>query len=313
MLRAGAYAATLTFFKLGTEELDLDTLGTHIKRLSKAGISGIIALGSNGEAPHLNNSERNDVVRTVRQTLDSEGYEHLPVVAGASSQSVSETIRLCHEAKAAGGNYVLVLPPSYFKAAMTDDAIFNFYKAVATASPLPVILYSFPSVVAGIDMSSDLLIRISRSCKNVVGTKFTCGDTGKLARVARAMDAIRPGEHEGSGYWAIAGLADFTLQGLVVGSSGVIAGGANVTPKACIHVVRLFKEGKLEEASKVQLLLSEGDWVHTGAGLGATKSVLEHYFGYGGIPRSPLRGVEQNMETALIEGMDPLLKLENSL
>jgi L-threo-3-deoxy-hexylosonate aldolase len=125
----------------------------------------------------------------VRQSFNDAGFEHLPAIVGASGQSVFETINLRLQAATAGGDYVLVLPPSYCKAAMTDDAIFNSCKAVAATSPVPLILYSFPAVLAVIDMSSDLLIRLSKACNNVVGTKFTCGGTGKFARVARAMEA----------------------------------------------------------------------------------------------------------------------------
>ncbi|KAH8595652.1 hypothetical protein B0O99DRAFT_652096 [Bisporella sp. PMI_857] len=264
-LRPGAYAATLTF-KPDTEEIDLVTLEKHVVRLGQAGLSGITSL----------NSERSDVIRIERQSFNDAGFEQLPVIVGASAHSVFETIKLCHEATTSGADYVLVLLPSYYKAAMTEDAIFNFYEAVAAASPFPLILYSFTAVVAGINMSSDLLIRISKACKNVIGTKFTCSDTDKLARVARAMDA------------AVAGLVDFALQALVV-------------------------EKKLDEASAAQTLLSERDWAHTSVGIGATKSVLQHYFSYGSVPRLPLCGIAQGTATLLIRAIESLIKLENSL
>ena len=161
-------------------------------------------------------------------------------------------------------------------------------------------------------MTSDLLIRISKACPNVVGTKFTCGDTGKLARVARAMDTIRP-VHAGSGYWAVAGLADFTLQGLVVGSSGVIAGGANITPKATINVFKLFSEDRVNDASQVQGLLAAGDWVHTAGRISATKAALQESFGYGGVPRLPLTGISKDALTAITSAMEELIQLEKSL
>jgi L-threo-3-deoxy-hexylosonate aldolase len=311
-LLPGAFAASLTFFHPESEELDLEVLEKHIRRLAEAGITGIIALGSNGEAAHLSSAERNQVVSTIRRSLNEAGYTNAPVVVGASGQSVIETIRLCREAAAAGGDYALVLSPCYFKSAMTEEAIFQFYKAVAAASPVPVLIYSFPGVVAGIDLSSDLIIRISKECENVVGTKFTCGDTGKLARVARALDATRPG-HAGSGYWCAGGLADFILQGLIVGASGVIAGGANITPKTCVQVFNLFSQGQLAETREVQGLLAEADWVHTKLGIGATKATVEAVYGYGGLPRQPLAGVSRETLDAIMAGMAPLLAPEKRL
>lgn len=311
-LRPGVYAATMTFFQPETHDLDLETQKRHIVRLADAGLSGIIALGSNGEAPHLDRKERAQVVRSVVDALNNSGHSDLPVVVGASAPSVRETVALCREAKEAGGSHVLILPPSYFTAAMTPDTIFEFYMEVAAGSPLPVILYSFPAVTAGIEMSSDLLIRISRGHQNIVGTKFTCGDTGKLARVARAMDAKTPSQPH-KPYWAVAGLADFSLQALVGGASGVVAGGANVLPKTSVRVYELYRQGRVEEAIKVQSLLSEGDWPHTAAGIAGTKAVLQQAFGYGGPPRSPLRQLSTQAADSVADAMQEVLKLEKSI
>lgn len=335
-LRPGVYVATLTFFG-ESQELDTRTLRSHISRLVNAGVSGVVTLGSNGEAVHLSPEERRLVTATARHVLNEQGRADMPVIVGCSAQSTQATIALCRAAAEAGGSHALVLPPSYYKAAMTPETILHFYMAVADASPLPVIVYSFPPVVNGIDMSSDLIIQISQ-LPNVVGTKFTCGDTGKLARVARAMrnakssspaastsasgslssptttststSTLTPGCH----YWAFGGLADFTLQALVAGGAGVIAGGANIAPKAVVKVYELFKQGKLKEAMELQSLLAEGDWVHTVAGIGGTKAVLQYYFAYGGVPRLPLTAPSAaDAVDALMQGTSELIELERTL
>ena len=305
----GVYAATLTFFD-EAEDVDILTLQKHITRLANAGLSGIVALGSNGEAAHLSDQERTTVIQTVRNTLNETGHAEKPVIVGASAHSTRQCIELCKQAKDAGGSHVLVLPPSYYAGAMTDDTIYDFYVKVADASPLPVVLYSYPAVSGGINMSSDLLIRVSQHA-NVVGTKFTCGDTGKLARVARAMGASTPGK--ASGYWAVGGLADLTLQGLVAGGSGVVAGGANLAPRVCVAVCNLFEERKWAEAMELQSVLTQGDAPHTAAGIGATKRLVDHYFGYGGYARSPLQPVSSATTQMLADGSAELMELEGSL
>lgn len=312
-LRPGVYVATLTFFG-ENQELDTHTLRSHVSRLVKDGVSGIVTLGSNGEAVLLSPEERRLVTATTRLVLDEQGHVDMPIIVGCSAQSTRATIELCNAAAEAGGSHALVLPPSYYKAAMTPESILNFYMAVADASPLPVVVYSFPPVVNGIDMSSDLIIQISQH-PNVVGTKFTCGDTGKLARVARAMSADKLSSSSGSSgqYWAVGGLADFTLQALVAGGVGVIAGGANLAPKAVVKVYELFKQGKLKEAMELQSLLAEGDWVHTVAGIGGTKAVLQHHFSYGGVPRLPLTGPSADAVDALLQGTSELMELEKTL
>jgi L-threo-3-deoxy-hexylosonate aldolase len=311
-LRPGAYVATLTFFKPDSQDLDLGTLEKHVTRLAEAGLSGIITLGSNGEAAHLSTEERKLVTKTTVEALRSSGHDDLPVIVGASAISTRETISLCNDAAEAGGSHVLVLPPCYYQAAMTEDTIYKFYMTVAAASPLPVVLYSFPAVTAGIEMSSDLLIRISKGHPNVVGTKFTCGDSGKLGRVARAMDAMTPSKPQ-SPYWAVAGLADFTLQALAAKGSGVIAGGANILPKTCCEVYKLFEEGEFNKAMEVQSILTTGDWPHTAAGIGGTKQVLQDVFGYGGYPRAPLGGVSSITAQALQVTMQEVIDHEAQL
>lgn len=304
----GIYAASLTFFQ-PNGELDLETLRKHSARLAKSGLSGIVALGSNGEAAHLDAREKKLVTRTIRETLNANGYSYLPVVVGSSAQSLRETIQLCHDAASSGGSHALVLPPCYYKAAMSTEAIYDFYMRVADASPLPIVIYSFPAVTSDIVLSSDLIIKISQH-PNVVGTKFTCGDTGKLRRVSRAMAAT---SNQIDAYFAVGGLADFILQSMVAGGCGAIAGGANLTPKVCVKVYRLFKEGNLEGAMQLQSLLSEGDWIHTAAGVGATKALLERFYGYGGPPRLPLQPPGTEKTDALAKDMTALVEFENTL
>ncbi|KIX95191.1 uncharacterized protein Z520_09107 [Fonsecaea multimorphosa CBS 102226] len=305
----GIYAAIPTFF--GQDEtLDLETLEAHVTRLVQAGIAGVVTLGSNGEAVHLTSEEKKLVTSRTRQVMVSAGRGDMPVVVGSSAQSVAETVQLCRDAAEAGGSHVLVLPPSYYKAAMTPKAIHDFYIKVADASPLPLVVYSYPAVVSDINLSSDQIIAISQH-PNIVGTKFTCGDTGKLARVARAMSACNGGNSPS--YWAVGGLADFILQAMLVGGSGVIAGTANLFPKVCIEVFRLTEKGMYKEAMALQADLAEADWAHTVLGIGATKAALQHFYGYGGAPRLPLVAPPTVVVQELSEKLARIVALENSL
>ncbi|KAL2061491.1 hypothetical protein VTL71DRAFT_6868 [Oculimacula yallundae] len=310
-LISGALAATMTFFTEDTEDLDLETLRKHVVFLARSGIVGIIALGSNGEAPHLSKEERDEVVREIRSALDEAGFHQIPIVCGTSADSVRGTVELIKNAKDAGADYGLVLPPSYFRGAVTPDLIKRFYTGVADLSPLPIILYSFPAVSAGVEMASELLIDISQHPR-VIGAKFTCSDTGKLARVARAINATTP-TATNSSYLCYGGMADITLSSVIAGGSGVIAGGANITPKICVKILRLFKEKKLEEAMELQKILSEGDYVHSQAGVAATKYVIEATYGYGGVPRKPLQGLSKVPGDKILQDMNELLKVESGL
>lgn len=307
-LPAGPLAAIPTFFESDTEEIDHATIRTHVIKLAKAGLAGLVTMGSNGEAPHLSREERIAVTATTRSALNSAGHGNVPIIVGASDASVRGTLDLCRDAASAGGDYVLVLPPSYFRGAMSTTVIADFYARVADISPLPLLVYSFPAVVAGIEMDSDLIISISRH-PNVVGTKFTCGDTGKLARVARAVKAVTPYARN-SGYVCYGGLADFALMALVAGGSGFIAGGANIMPGTCVRLCEAFKSKEFEKAMELQGLLSYGDWPHTSAGIAGTKQVLQTFAGYGGVPRLPLQPLRAEQTASLVRLMREAIDFE---
>jgi len=311
-LRAGIYSPTMTFFDPETEDLDVPTIRKHAVRLAKAGLVGLVTMGSNGEAVHLSRAERTTITHETRSALDEAGFDNVPVIVGASENSIRGTIELCKEAQAAGGEYVLLVPPSYYRAAVgSDDVIYNYFTGVADGSPLPIILYNYPGAVAGIDMDSDLIIKISRH-PNVMGTKFTDCNTGKLTRVARALDAVTP-HSQGSGYMAFGGVADFTAQTLVSGGSGIIAGGANVIPKTIVKVWDLWAEGKWQESMDLQKVLSVGDWVLTKAAIPGTKSAIQSYFGYGGYPRRPLKRLDKAGVESVKSGIEEVMAVENGL
>ncbi|KAN0099225.1 aldolase [Hyaloscypha variabilis] len=310
-LLPGIYAPTMTFFHPETEDLDIPTIKRHAIRLAESGLVGLVTMGSNGEAVHLSSSEKTAVTRATREALDSAGFTQIPIIVGATEGSVRGTIQLIRDSEAAGGEYVLLLPPSYFRGLMDEEAVYNYFTQVADESPLPIILYNYPGAVAGIDMDSDLLIRLAAH-PNIAGTKFTCGNTGKLTRVALATNAKTPFS-EGSGYMAFGGMCDFTAQTLVSGGSGIIAGGANVMPKVCVKVWELYKEGKRDEAFELQKILSKGDWVLTKAAIAGTKSAIQSYFGYGGYPRRPLKRLDEVRTQSIRDGVAEVMKLEKSL
>ncbi|KAJ6033670.1 uncharacterized protein N7446_008036 [Penicillium canescens] len=326
-LRPGVYAPTMTFFDAQTEDLDIASIRRHAVRLAKAGLVGLVTMGSNGEAVHLTREERMTVTRETRSALDEAGFKNVPVIAGASENSIRGTIDLCKEVAASGGEYALIVPPSYYRYAVgNDETLYEYFTAVADGSPIPLILYNYPGAVAGIDMDSDLIIRISQH-PNIVGTKFTCANTGKLTRVASALGAITPSSPLAPAqrtatvskpdakhpYVAFGGIADFSLQTLVSGGSAILAGGANVLPRLCVRIFTLWSEGRLTEAIEAQQQLSAADWVLTKAAIPGTKGAIQSYYGYGGFPRRPLARLSEEQTKTIANKIKPAMDVELSL
>jgi len=310
-LLPGIYVPTVAFFDSDTEDLDLDTTAKHAVRLAQAGVQGITTQGSNGEAVHISHRERNLITHTTRQALDKAGYGDMPLIVGCGAQSTREAIELCHEAHDAGGDYALVLPPSYYVGLHTKHTVMSFFRDVASASPIPILIYNYPPAAGGIDLNSDSIIELSKHA-NIVGCKLTCGNTGKLNRVAAGTRAATPSEL-GSGFMCMGGSVDFTLQTLIGGGSGIIGGFANIAPKACVKLVELFESGNLKEARKLQAVIARGDWAAIQGGVVGTKSALQSHFGYGGYARKPLPRPGKEEAKRWRDAFDEVVKLERSL
>ncbi|GAB0133807.1 hypothetical protein EsDP_00002201 [Epichloe bromicola] len=311
-LPCGIYAPIMTFFHPETEDLDIPTIKKHAKRLIRDGLVGLVTMGSNGEAVHCTREEKLAVTKATREALDEAGFTSTPIILGATEGSVRGTVELSKLGADAGADYALLLPPSYYRAPQIDqESIVDYFTAVANASPLPVIVYNYPGAVSGIDLDSDVLIRLGHH-PYIVGTKFTCGNTGKLTRVSLGTDAKTP-SREGSGYMAFGGMCDFTLQTLASGGSGIIAGGANVMPKMCVRVWNLYAEGKRDEAEALQKILSRGDWPLTKYGIAGTKHAIQMYHGYGGYPRRPLERLDNARLRLIEDGILEAMEMESSL
>ncbi|KAI9734273.1 MAG: 4-hydroxy-2-oxoglutarate aldolase, mitochondrial [Cirrosporium novae-zelandiae] len=299
----GFYVPTVAFFEAGSEDLDVSTTEEHVIRLAQTGISGIVTHGSNGEAAHLSHDERMTITRVTREALDSVNHFSMPVIVGCGAQSTRETIQLCKEAYQSGGSYALVLPASYYGSLLTSHLVLDHFRTVADTSPIPILIYNFPSASGGLDLNSDQILALSEH-PNIVGVKLTCGNTGKLARIAAGAP---------QGFLTFGGSADFTLPTLIAGGHGIIGGIGNVAPKACIQVMDLYNKGQLPEAQKLQAIVARGDWVAIKGGFVAVKCALAMFYGYGGPPRKPcVFPSKLGMETTKAEFAE-LVELENEL
>jgi dihydrodipicolinate synthase/N-acetylneuraminate lyase len=302
-LTPGFYVPTVAFFT-AQDEVDETTTSEHALRLARAGVTGIVTHGSNGEAVHLDHQERSLITKLTRTALDEAGYTDMPVIVGCGAQSTRETIQLCKEAAAAGGSHVLILPPAYYGGLLTTELIKAHFRAVADASPIPVLIYNFPAACSGLDLTSDVILDLAQH-PNIVGVKLTCGNTGKLARIVAGTC--------NTDFRTFGGSVDFTLQTLAVGGHGIIGGLGNVAPVACLEVFKLWEVGKLDSAREIQRIVARGDWTAIQGGFVSVKVALQKYFGYGGLPRLPCAVPEGEKLAEQEQGFAELVEAERSL
>jgi 4-hydroxy-2-oxoglutarate aldolase len=290
ILPSGVYPPLPTFFDQ-FDELDLATLRHHMRLLADSGIAGYVLMGSNGEAVHLSDDERAQVIETAREIVEHSGNS-LPLIAGCGAQSTRATIGYCRQAASSGADLALVLPPSYFRARMDSQALIAHYRTVADNSPLPVILYNMPDSAAGIDLDVATVCTLAEH-PNITGLKDSSGNVAKITQiVANVPESFR----------TFVGSASNLLPALVVGAVGAVAALANVFPHEVSMLQALFEADELDEARALQArLIPANSAVTTMFGVAGLKAALEMTAGYGGKPRLPLQPLDEQARSRLFE------------
>ena len=269
-------------------DLALDRLRENLAWWLERPLAGIVALGSNGEAVHLDDDERRAVVECIRTRVP----DHLPVIAGTGVLSTRRTIALTQSAASAGASAVLVLPPHYYRTRMTDEALVAHYEAVADAAAVPVLLYNMPACT-GIDLGPELIARLSEH-KNIAGLKDSSGNVAKLGLL---REAVAPE------FRLLAGSAGFLLPALSIGADGGVLALANIAPAECVSIHRAFTEGDAAGAARLQTrVVALNAAVTARWGVAGLKHAMDRIGLYGGPVRGPLRPLSPT-EAATIDGL----------
>ncbi|WYZ36916.1 hypothetical protein EsH8_II_000422 [Colletotrichum jinshuiense] len=252
-LPPGVYTPVVTIYKAGDplQSVDHDALYKQCQSLVRAGMHGLVYLGTNGELPLLTTDERKAIIVTAVRAVKDLQKPDYPIVAGISAQSTREAILNAKDAGDAGAKFALLLPPSYWPKALSNDAILGYYRDVADNSPIPIVIYNFPAVTSGVDLDSDQLTALA-SHPNIVAVKLTCGNVGKVTRLTSKF------AHEQFGVFG--GSSDYLLPTLHAGGSGCVTGMGNIFPGSTSAVYDLWKAGKAEKAQKLQYDVANAEW-----------------------------------------------------
>lgn len=272
----GIYTPITTPFR-SDDSLDEAGLISNVTRWMSTPLTGLVVLGSNGEAAQLDDSEADCIVDLVREHVPSDR----PLIAGTGRESTRATIAATRRAAAAGVDAVLVRTPSFFKSQMTTDIFVGHYTDVAEASPVPVLLYNV-TMFTGVNLQPEAVERLALH-PNIVGMKESGSDIAQIAEfVARTPDD----------FTVLAGSATTFVHALCAGCDGAILALAALVPAACFQLLTLVRQGRLDEARELHgRLLPIAKSVGGTYGVPGLKAAL-HLLGYaGGPPRPPLRSV----------------------
>jgi 4-hydroxy-2-oxoglutarate aldolase len=271
---AGIYTPIVTPFQ-HDDTLDERGLRANIARWMQSPLTGLVVLGSNGEAPQLEDAEADRIVAVARESVPRDRV----LMAGTGRESTRATIAATRRAAAAGADAVLVRTPSFFKPQMTADVFVRHYSEVADASPVPVLLYNV-SMFTGVNLPPDAVVRLAAH-PNIVGMKESGSDIGQIAEyVSRTPDT----------FVVLAGSATTLFHALCAGCDGAILALAGLLPGECVRLRTLVAEGRLEEARALQRrLMPLAKAVGGGYGVPGLKAALELMGFAAGPPRPPLR------------------------
>lgn len=287
-----------TFFD-EREEIDFDTFQRHVRWLQEQGIHGFVVMGSNGEAPHLTTNERAQLIAAAREAVGGKAQ----LIAGCGEQSTRATLHNCDEAARNGADVALILPPFYYKGRMDGAALLAHYRAIADASPLPVVIYNMPASAAGLDLDAAIICALAEHPK-IIGVKDSAGNMAKLAHIVASTAQMHTEDtHTSAPFAVFAGSAGYLLPALAVGAVGAVAALANVFPRQVCAVQELFQAGKLMEARLLQARLVPANSAVTSIySIAGLKAALELTAGYGGNPRSPVQPLNEQ-ERERLAGM----------
>ncbi|KAJ5226355.1 hypothetical protein N7468_007580 [Penicillium chermesinum] len=266
----GVYVPVISLYKATPrQEIDYDASYKFFQHLVRGGVDGLVLAGTNAEAALLAPEERRELIKVAKKATADAGRPQVPIVAGISGQSTNESIRLAEDALGAGADFGLLLPPNYWAKAVTKEVILSFYREVADATALPVIIYSFPAVCNGIDLNSDTMSELAQH-PNIVGVKLTCGNAGKVTRLSE--------EYTHKQFAVYAGSSDWLIPCLAGGGGGCVTGIANIFPKSVAKLYSLWNGGRLEEAKKLQGLVAQAEKACK-EGIALTKYTAFHFAG----------------------------------
>ncbi|HEY1902654.1 MAG TPA: dihydrodipicolinate synthase family protein [Terracidiphilus sp.] len=181
MLIEGIFAAVPTPF-YADERVYFRKLEANVARYSRSLLSGLLLLGSTGEAITLNDTETRDVLRVAAEAAAPEKV----LIAGVGRESVKATVELAEAAAELRYDAVLVRTPTYYASQMSSAAVMHYFRSVADRSPLPVLLYNIPRCVP-YDIPIELIAELAQH-PNIVGIKDS---SGSLPRIVASVEATR--------------------------------------------------------------------------------------------------------------------------
>jgi dihydrodipicolinate synthase/N-acetylneuraminate lyase len=229
----GIYPALTTKFT-SDDKLDFQLFEKNLKAQLDAGVEGVILGGTLGEASVLSNDEKFELVRFTVEKVAGK----VPVVMNIAEGSTREALKQAAEAEKNGASGLMMLPPMRYKSDHRETV--TYFKTVAQSTGLPIMIYNNP-VDYKIEVTLDMFAELAE-VKNIQAVKESTRDVSNVTRMINRF---------GNRFKILCGVDTITMEELMLGASGVVAGLVCAFPKETVAIYKLTKAGKIEEALKI--------------------------------------------------------------
>ncbi len=245
----------------------------------------MFVLGSTGESVMLSREEADSILGAVQEAAAPEKL----LIAGTGAESTAETIARTKRAAELGYLVALVKTPYYYKPAYRPEVYLRHYRAVADASPIPILLYSVPQFT-GVSLETAEIVALSEH-PNIAGIKDS---SGVIQRVAEVVGGVR------KGFQVLTGGAAVVYPALSVGARGAILALASALPEKCAELFGLVQAGKHDQAQELQLILARASKrIVNEGGIAGVKYALDLRGYAGGLPRLPLLPLSEERKSSI--------------
>jgi 4-hydroxy-tetrahydrodipicolinate synthase len=279
----GTGVALVTPFKKDFS-VDTEALTKITNHVIEGGVEYLVILGTTAESATLNAEEKEVVIETI--VAANKG--RVPMVLGVGGNNTSKVVEELTTRDLSQFAAVLSVSPYYNKP--TQEGIYQHFKAVSEASPIPIIVYNVPGRTSS-NMLPATVIRLANDFKNIIGIKEAAGD------IVQAMKLIQT---KPEGFLVISGDDMITLPMVLAGGAGVISVIGEGFPKEFSEMVRLGLNKKVDEAYKLHYKLADSiDMIFEQGNPAGIKEVFKHLGLSENTVRLPLVNVDENLSVRL--------------
>lgn len=289
----GTGVALVTPFKKDFS-IDIDALKAIVNFQIDNGIDYLVVLGTTAESATLSKAEKELVIKTVVEANKG----RLPLVLGVGSNNTQEVVEELNSRNFSDFVAILSVSPYYNKP--TQEGIYQHFKAIAQASPIPVILYNVPGRTSS-NMLPTTILRLANEFKNIIAVKEAAGD------IVQAMKLI---QNKPKDFLVISGDDMIALSMILAGGSGVISVIAEGFPKQFSEMVHLGLNKKVEDAYKLHYLLADSiDMIFEQGNPAGIKEVFKSLGLSENTVRLPLVNVDENLANRLYDFTNKISKV----